>query len=107
MCYTTIIPRLLVYLVYKVMQDVDYQQEYPSHKICCRTKAQQNRPISFSRPQSPAWIPLPRSPNVPLFRGLWSLFSGMWGLLKGSWGVLVMEEQPDWNKTIQHNENIA
>ena len=32
---------------------------------------------------------LPRPPNVPLLRALWSLLDGIWGLLKGSWGVLV------------------
>ena len=32
---------------------------------------------------------LPRPPNVPLLRALWSLLDGIWGLLKGSRGVLV------------------
>ena len=34
-------------------------------------------------------IQIPRPPNVPLLRALWSLLDGIWGLLKGSWGVLV------------------
>ena len=29
---------------------------------------------------------LPRLPNVPLLRALWSLLDGIWGVLKGSWG---------------------
>ena len=29
---------------------------------------------------------IPKPPNVPLFRALWSLLDGIWGLLKGSWG---------------------
>ena len=29
---------------------------------------------------------LPRPPNVPLLRALWSLLDGIWGLLKGSLG---------------------
>ena len=33
---------------------------------------------------------VPRPPNVPLLRALWSLLDGIWGLLKGSWGVLVL-----------------
>ena len=32
---------------------------------------------------------LPRPPNLPLLRALWSLLVGIWGVLKGSWGVLV------------------
>ena len=32
---------------------------------------------------------IPRPPNVPLLRALWSLLVGIWGILKGSWGVLV------------------
>ena len=32
---------------------------------------------------------IPRPPNVPLLRALWSLLDGIWGSLKGSWGVLV------------------
>ena len=32
---------------------------------------------------------IPRPPNVPLLRALWSLLDGTWGLLKGSSGVLV------------------
>ena len=34
-------------------------------------------------------VEVPRPPNVPLLRALWSLLDGIWGLLKGSWGVLV------------------
>ena len=34
-------------------------------------------------------ISLPRPPNVPPCRALWSLLGGIWGPLKGSWGVLV------------------
>ena len=33
---------------------------------------------------------VPRPPNVPLLRALWSLVDGIWGVLKGSWGVLVV-----------------
>ena len=33
--------------------------------------------------------PLPRPPNVPLLRAVWSLLDAIWGVLKGSWGVLV------------------
>ena len=33
---------------------------------------------------------LPRLPNVPLLRALWSLLDGIWGLLKGSWKVYVL-----------------
>ena len=32
---------------------------------------------------------VPRPPNVPLLRALWSLLVGIWCILKGSWGVLV------------------
>ena len=32
---------------------------------------------------------IPRPPNVPLLKALWSLLDGIWGVLKGSWGVLV------------------
>ena len=32
---------------------------------------------------------LPRPPNVPLLRALWSPLDSIWGVLKGSWGVLV------------------
>ena len=39
--------------------------------------------------------PLPRPPNVALFRALWSLLDGIWGFLKGSWGVLVVSEKID------------
>ena len=28
---------------------------------------------------------LPRLPNVPLVRALWSILDGIWGILKGSW----------------------
>ena len=35
---------------------------------------------------------MPRPPNVPLLRALWSLLDGIWGILKGSWGVLVHRE---------------
>ena len=37
------------------------------------------------------WDCLPRPPNVPLLRALWSLLDGIWSLLKGSWGVLGIE----------------
>ena len=33
---------------------------------------------------------IPRPPNVPLLRALWSLLNGIWGVLKGSWGVHLM-----------------
>ena len=33
---------------------------------------------------------IPRPPNVPLLKALWSLLDGIWGVLKGSWGVLVV-----------------
>ena len=36
------------------------------------------------------FLPIPRPPNVPLLRALWSLVDGTWGVLKGSWGVLVL-----------------
>ena len=29
---------------------------------------------------------MPRPPNVPLLRAIWSLLDGIWGLLKGSGG---------------------
>ena len=32
---------------------------------------------------------MPRPPNVPLLRALWSLLDGIWGLLKGSWGCWI------------------
>ena len=34
--------------------------------------------------------PLPRPPNVPPLRALWSLLDGICGILKGSWEVLVI-----------------
>ena len=34
-------------------------------------------------------VSIPRSPNVPLRRALWSLLDGIWGVLRGSWGVLL------------------
>ena len=37
---------------------------------------------------------LPRPPNVPLLRALWSLLDGIWGVLKGSWGLLVFIATP-------------
>ena len=36
-------------------------------------------------------VSLPRPPNLPLLRAVWSLLVGIWGLLKGNWGVLVCE----------------
>ena len=39
---------------------------------------------------------LPRAPNVPLLRALWSLLDGIWGVLKGSWGVLVYARVTTW-----------
>ena len=44
---------------------------------------------------------LPRPPNVPLLRALWSLLDGIWGFLKGSWGVLV--EGPERAGTSPHD----
>ena len=32
---------------------------------------------------------VPRLPNAPLSRALWSLFDANWGVLKGSWGMPV------------------
>ena len=43
-------------------------------------------------------ISLPRPPNVPLLRALWSLLDGIWCVLKGSWGVLVSAD-PQWSPT--------
>ena len=33
---------------------------------------------------------MPRPPNVPLLRALWSLFDGISGILEGSLGVLAL-----------------
>ena len=43
----------------------------------------------------PCWLGnrVPRPPNVPLLRALWSLLDAIWGVLKGSWGVLVEDPQ--------------
>ena len=37
---------------------------------------------------------LPRPPNVPPLRALWSLLDGIWGVLEGIWGVLVLNKGP-------------
>ena len=41
-------------------------------------------------PTHPNQVPLPRPPNVPLLRALWSLLDSIRGVLKGSWGVVVI-----------------
>ena len=48
--------------------------------------------------QDAIWTPkaselqyIPRPPNVPLLRALWSLVDGICGVSKGSWGVLDMD----------------
>ena len=38
-----------------------------------------------------SYICVPRPPNVPLLRALWSLLDGIWGVLKGSRGLLVYD----------------
>ena len=45
-------------------------------------------PVEFLQHRFQAYS-LPRAPNIPLLRALWSLLDGTWGVLKGSWGVLV------------------
>ena len=50
---------------------------------CHRSHDQSQQSLPLNCPN------LPRPPNVPLLRALWSLLDGIWGVLKGSWGVLV------------------
>ena len=46
----------------------------------------------LNRPYEPRskLLYVPRPPNGPLLRALWSLLDGIWGVLKGSWGVLAV-----------------
>ena len=47
-------------------------------------------PVGKTRTHTHTHKLVPRPPNVPLLRAVWSLLDGIWGVLKGSWGVLVV-----------------
>ena len=46
------------------------------------------REVSFKHFVGEFGDSIPRPPNVPLLRALWSVLDGIWGLLKGSLGIL-------------------
>ena len=51
---------------------------------------------------------VPKPPNIPPLRALWSVLDGIWAILKGSWGVLVV---PFWvahcnQQVMSHNHSL-